>query len=54
MSQTVKCTLCPPDTWLAVEGLVDHMEAEHAAEHNFARWPDGKIVVFNEDQLDEV
>ena len=52
---TVRCTFCPGEQWWPTEGLVDHLERTHGEElRHAARWPDGGLVIFNEDEIDEL
>lgn len=49
----VKCGLCPEENWVLIEGVVDHLETEHpAAVSGAERWPDGQLVIFDEDEID--
>lgn len=53
MSSTVRCTLCAdPDTWVPLTEVIDHVELFHSSGLDLARWPDGELMVFDEDELD--
>lgn len=63
MFTQIRCSFCEAilddmgdarEVWIPVEGIADHLEQIHPEKLTRAeRWPDGELVIINEDELNE-